>query len=253
MSDLSKLKIKPAYHKGEDDIANGFYIPCLNHACSYERAVGYFSSTIYFLAWDGLKDFVKSGGKIKIVCSPVLNENDLKAIEDGYHQRLQEDLSINIASQIESFLNDSYLNKPTRILATLVSLEVIDIKIAIPISYSDVMIHRLFHDKVGIFRDKFDNTIVFKGSMNESLMGLSNDGNIESIDVFVSWEKERDEIRIKNEIEYFEKIWDNKYPTLNVIDFPDVAKDIFSRVSEPNAWENWIDEVNEGISISQDP
>ena len=48
---LTDLSLKQAYHKPEDDIAHTFYLPCLAVAQTYDRAVGYFSSAIYALAW----------------------------------------------------------------------------------------------------------------------------------------------------------------------------------------------------------
>jgi hypothetical protein len=62
---LSDLELKQAYHKPEDDIASAFYLPCLARATSYDRAVGYFSSSIYALAWRSLRAFVDRGGRMR--------------------------------------------------------------------------------------------------------------------------------------------------------------------------------------------
>ena len=51
MTGFPDLSLKQAYHKPEDDIARAFYLPCLAVARTYDRAVGYFSSAIYALAW----------------------------------------------------------------------------------------------------------------------------------------------------------------------------------------------------------
>ena len=69
MGTLRELPLKQAYHKPEDDIAHAFYLPCLAAAQIYDRAVGYFSSAIYVLAWPSLREFVASGGKIRLICS----------------------------------------------------------------------------------------------------------------------------------------------------------------------------------------
>jgi len=253
MPDLSDLNLKPTYHKGEDDIAYEFYIPCMLRAQSYDRAVGFFSSTIYVLAWQGLKEFVKRGGKIRIICSPILSEEDKQAIDDGYTARGQEDLGKAFKGEIERLLQDATFSKPTRVLASLVALDVINFKIAIPLMKTDVRIKRLFHDKVGIFQDINGNTVVFKGSMNESWTGLSLDGNIESVDVYVSWESGWDKTRISSEIEYFNKLWEDRYPSLYVAEFPKVAKEVFKQVADVNAWEHWVDDILQDISFANFP
>lgn len=70
MTTLKDLQIKQAYHKPEDDIADAFYLPCMAAAHTYDRAVGYFSSAIYALAWPSLREFVDNGGTIRLICSP---------------------------------------------------------------------------------------------------------------------------------------------------------------------------------------
>ena len=78
MDSLSELDLKQAYHKPEDDIASAFYLPCLARAVSYDRAVGYFSSAIYALAWPSLRAFVDRRGRMRMICSPVLAEKDVE-------------------------------------------------------------------------------------------------------------------------------------------------------------------------------
>ena len=51
MGDLSKLELKCSYHKGVQDIAKEFYLPCMELASQYDRAVGFFNSTIYTTLW----------------------------------------------------------------------------------------------------------------------------------------------------------------------------------------------------------
>lgn len=250
MPNLSELPLKSAYHKGDDDIANGFYIPCMLRADIYNRAVGFFSSTVYILAWEGLKEFVKRGGKIKIICSPVLSTVDKQAINEGYSAKQREALSEELKIEIEKLFQNSFLDKPVRVLSSLITLGVVDIKIAVPNKPVDGRVKRIFHDKVGIFIDEHSNAVVFKGSMNESWTALSLDGNIESVDVFVSWDEGRDKERVNNEIEYFERLWKNIYPGVSIIDFTEVAPEIFQKVADINSWEHLVDEILSDISLS---
>ena len=72
MSGLPDLLLKTDYRKGRDDIAGDFYLPCMRLAARYDRAVGFFNSAIYVIAWPSLKEFVERHGKMRLICSPVL-------------------------------------------------------------------------------------------------------------------------------------------------------------------------------------
>ena len=89
MSALTGLALNTSYHKGACDIASEFYMPCMDRAIRYDRAVGFFNSTIYALAWSSLKGFVERGGKMRIICSPILSQDDAKALADGYSAKAE--------------------------------------------------------------------------------------------------------------------------------------------------------------------
>jgi superfamily II DNA or RNA helicase len=251
LAKLSDLELKPSYHKGADNIANDFYLPCMSLASRYDRAVGFFSSTIFIIAWQSLKDFVKGGGKMRIVCSPVLSPEDQRAIDGGYQAKSPHTQGELLVDEIERLMENEYLSKPTKVLATLISMGVIDLKIAF-ISQNSLTRHKkIFHDKVGIFKDALGNAVVFKGSMNETWTGLSSDGNIESVDVYVSWQDDRDRIRAEDEMQYFETLWENNYPTVSVFEFPEIAKEKFNQISDLENWEQITEEILQEIEISK--
>lgn len=243
MENLSKLELRFAYHKGEHNIAREFYLPCMSRAVAYDRAVGFFSSTIYIIAWSSLKDFVQRGGKIRVICSPVLAPEDITALDEGYTARIFERAKESLRHEVEQLLTDAYLQKPARVLASLVALGVIDLHIAFVGDKSSPQHRRLFHDKVGIFTDEEANSVVFKGSMNETWAGLSLDGNLESVDVYVSWEGRRDKARVENEVEYFDRLWNNQYPTVYVSEFPDVAKEMLVSAADTKNWPTLVDDI----------
>ena len=250
MSDLSEVALQPSYHKGEDDIARDFYLPCMERAYTYDRAVGFFNSTIYVLAWPSLKAMVKREGKIRIICAPVLSKEDTNAIDEGYSARQEQSVTEQLRTEIERLLSDPYLGKPTRALATLVALDIIDFKLAFIGQESEPRHRRLFHDKVGIFQDVQGNAVVFKGSMNETWSGLALDGNLESVDVFVSWEGKRDALRASSEVNYFERLWNDQYPSVTVRSFPDVARTALLNVADVQNWEMLLDEVSDMATLS---
>jgi PLD-like domain len=194
---LGDLQLKTGYRKGLDDIAVDFYMPCMSQARAYDRAVGFFNSAIYVISWPTLRDFVSRGARMRLVCSPVLAPNDIEAISAGYSDRLESANGTRLQEQIQTMLETPYLNKPTKVLASLIALGVIEVRIAFMRRIPNH--ERIFHEKLGLFRDELGNTVAFKGSMNETWAGLSADGNLESIDVFVSWEHAREAQRVRQE------------------------------------------------------
>jgi superfamily II DNA or RNA helicase len=253
MSALTGLALNTSYHKGACDIGGEFYMPCMERAIRYDRAVGFFNSTIYALAWSTLKGFVERGGKMRIICSPILSQDDAKALVDGYSAKAETIVSDRLRVEAEHLLASPALREPARVLATLVAVGVIDFKIAFVGKDDSESRRRLFHDKVGIFSDGHDNTVVFKGSMNETWSGLANDGNLESVDVFLSWEGRREKQRVDDEITYFEQLWENNYPTVVVKPFPQAAREVLLQAATPENWKRLVDEITQQIESSGRP
>lgn len=240
MAKLSDLTLQTSYHKGRDDIAKAFYLPCMERAVEYDRAVGYFRSTVFIVAWPALRDFVQRGGKLRVLCSQVLAGEDIDALEKGYSARIDETLAARLLEEVRSILRDEVLREPARILAALVACGTIELQIAV-LSESDTrgVDGRIFHDKLGIFRDSSGSIVIFKGSMNETWTGLAADGNLESIDVAASWLGARDLERARTEESYFFDLWNNRYPTLNVRPFPAVARHELESAAAPD-WDSAI-------------
>jgi superfamily II DNA or RNA helicase len=249
MNGLASLPLRTEYRKGRDDIANDFYMPCMSIADEYDRAVGFFNSAIYALAWPSLKAFVTRQGKMRLICSPVMKADDVAAIESGYSQRQEAHNTDVLREDIRYMLSTPYLHKPTVVLATLIALEVIDVRIAFMSATSQH--RRLFHDKLGIFRDGFTNTISFKGSMNETWSGLSADGNLESVDVFLSWEHAREANRVKENVEYFESLWRNECDGVTVRKIPEIAHAELVAASDPQHWPDLVDQICQEIEAAQ--
>jgi superfamily II DNA or RNA helicase len=243
MSGLASLPLNTEYRKGKDDIAQDFYLPCMRVADRYDRAVGYFNSAIYVIAWPSLKDFVARHGKMRLVCSPVLPPTDIEAIEAGYSARFEQDNAEKLRDDIRYMLATPYLHKPAAVLAALIGLEVVDVRIAFMKKTSGH--NRIFHDKLGLFYDGFGNIVSFKGSMNETWAGLSADGNLESVDVFLSWEHSREASRVKENQIYFDRLWEVKteHEGVTVKPFPEIAKSELLNVADAKKWPELVDEI----------
>ncbi len=85
---LKNLDIKRSYISyGDDNIPKAFLVPALRYAKSYQRSVGFFSSSVFLPIMDGIVSLFRNGGKIQLIASPQLSEEDIQAINLGYEKR----------------------------------------------------------------------------------------------------------------------------------------------------------------------
>ena len=85
--DLSTINFKTEYRSFVDDVPKEFYEPALKNAVLYQRAVGFFSSSSLSAIADGIEGLILNGGRIQLVASPKLSEEDIQAIKEGYEER----------------------------------------------------------------------------------------------------------------------------------------------------------------------
>ncbi|MCI1857474.1 MAG: DEAD/DEAH box helicase family protein [Sporolactobacillus sp.] len=233
-----------SYNKADHDIAEMFYLPCMRNAVFYDRISGYFGSTIYIIVWDALREFIENDGKIRLVCSPYVSDEDAAALANGYSAKNDEILASSLAKEVQALFGDPYLTAPAKLLAYMISKGIIDVKIAIPTGNESPNSRRLFHDKVGIFTDREECKVGFRGSMNETFKGLSSDGNMESIDVFPNWLDSRDAERVDDASDFFEKLWAESVQGIIVYRFPNASKEILRTKAEGVQWRELLDEIH---------
>lgn len=242
MTSLADLSFQTSYHKGRDNIANDFYLPAMRLATEYDRAVGFFRSAAFIIAWPALREFVTRGGRIRILCSQVLSAEDIEALDAGYAARVDATIAARLRDEVATLLEDEAMSEPARILAALVATNVVELKIAVLRRVPGGAANRIFHDKLGIFRDPEGAVLIFKGSMNETWSGLAADGNLESVDVACSWLGGRDEERTADETAYFNDLWANTYPGLDVRPFPDTARNALVAAADAD-WESTVEHL----------
>ena len=233
-----------SYNKAEHDIADMFYLPCMRHSNYYDRISGYFGSTIYIIAWDALREFIENDGKMRLICSPYVSDEDATALANGYSAKNNELLAESLAKEVQALFDDPFLTAPAKLLAYMISKGIMDVKIAVPTGNESPNARRLFHDKVGIFTDAEGNKVGFRGSMNETYKGLSSDGNMESIDVFPNWLDSRDAERVNDASTFFGKLWSESVPGIIVYPFPSASKEILRTKAEGVKWNELLDEIH---------
>jgi superfamily II DNA or RNA helicase len=183
--------------------------------------VGYFTSASLAEAARGLVGLVQNGGRMLLVASPRLTEEDIEKIKKGYDVRetiesaLLRDIQIPL-SEIDS--------ARVRNLTWMIATNKLDIRIARP---WDLTGTGIYHEKIGIFYDLFDeessDKIAFCGSMNETPGGLIS--NYESIDVSISWDKaEREHQRVLGHVGHFNNLWEGKEDGLETFEFPEAVR-----------------------------
>ncbi len=213
---LSNLPLRTTYRSDSESIIDDFYVPCLSVSSEYRRAVGFFTSGSLSVAARGLAAFIHGDGRMYLVASPLLTYEDAEAIRRGYAAR--DDIIIKSLLRQFEFVSSSVEEDRLGCLAWLISENRLDVKLAIPIPPNDAT--GIYHEKVGIFTDQGGNSVVFIGSPNETTGGLVS--NFESIEVFWSWDDPQQ--RVPPKIKAFDRLWKNDTKRLNVIAFPDAAR-----------------------------
>jgi len=218
---FKNIDIRDEYRSLLHNVAREFYIPLLSVAILYRRAVGFFSSTVLSQIADGIASLAKNGGKIQIVASPYLSQEDIEAIKKGYEWRnIVCQAVLREMHEAKNVFEEKRLN----LLANLIADNVLDIKIAFTENGS---IMGMYHEKMGIISDNEDNIVAFSGSMNESQNAFKD--NYEVIDVWCSWKSDEQQEKIDTKVAAFTSIWNNTEPNIRIVDFPELKQEILNR------------------------
>lgn len=215
--------IKTEYRSLIDNVVQKFYIPLLKEAVSYKRAVGFFSSSSLIEISKGIAELASQGGKIQIVASPYLSDDDIEAIRKGYADR-DEIIKAALLGQLSDEHTDYYSMERLNLLANLIANGVLDIRIAYTEDSKGI---GMYHEKMGIIEDADGNKVAFSGSMNESSTAMSL--NYETIDVFRSWYNADEAERVKLKENAFHSIWSDCEPSIRVLEFPEISQALIEK------------------------
>lgn len=198
------------------DVIAEFFVPALAASTKYDRGVGYFSAGWLRLTSQGMIVFAGNGGHARWVTSPILDEDDWIALQQGIAARhdavIRAALQRNIDELAQSLEQDTL-----SALAWMVADEILDFRLALP---RNKLQGGEFHDKFGIFTDADGNRVSFNGSYNESVQGTRN---YESLRVFSSWQDPFSSL-VQSDSERFERLWNNLDPNVQVYTLPDAAR-----------------------------
>lgn len=209
--------IQLSYNSLSDEIVTDFYIPCLEKATVYKRAVGFFSSNILLQISKGLGAFADNGGKMRLLISPQLDKEDYDAIKNGYDARQYVTDKLVASFKAETFFDQK--EDRFEMLAYMISSCLLEIKVVFVEEHYD---SAMFHRKVGIMEDSAGNKIAFSGSGNETFNGYN--WNDEEIEVYCSWKSDESDMRCSTKEMSFDKVWNGISKGLITIPFPDLIK-----------------------------
>lgn len=210
-------KVKPCLDTSEYDLIEELYLPRLKWADRFDRGVGFFTTGWITYNVTGLSDFASRGGKMRLITSPILSNEDTDAIinSEGNNgeafKRLEAALLDNVRV-LEAEMKADVSNA----FSWMIYDGIIDLRFAIP---CEKLEDGDFHDKFGIFY-KGEDRISFSGSINDSKHGYQN---YESIKVFKTWAGTGE--YVESDINRFEKIWNSKDKNLRIFTVPTAVKE----------------------------
>ena len=213
---FKEFAIEKSYiNRGSNNFLDSLLKPALREAAYYRRSVGFFSSSVFSLLLNSLPSFIRNNGKIHLIVSPELSNDDIKAIQLGYEKKsdlLKRRFLEDFDAEIRLF-DDVGLDT----LAELVARGILDVKVA-----SVKNDFGIYHDKLGILTDRVGNNVVFYGSPNSSANAYLN--NYEKIRVVRDWIQGEGEA-VRDEISEFDSMWENRNPYLEVFDFMESVRE----------------------------
>lgn len=175
------VRWKRRYNSPPDNLIDDFYTPAFRCSCRYDRAVGFFSSSLLAAIVPALDVFVQNGGVMRLITSPAnLSDDDLAAMGKGeeFRLRLKQDIEMAITNSIPDSVQVDRLS----LLTWMVANGRLEIRIALR-EHADHF--SIFHEKIGVFTDADGNWMTFTGSPNETMGGAYQ--NSESFPLHRSW------------------------------------------------------------------
>ena len=211
---FEQLDLKRKYRSASEELVKEFYMPVLENSILYQRAVGYFSSSILVDYIKALEKFIHNEGKMQLIISPFVTYEDAKSFIESTEQT--EYIRNSVKDLFDKYkTNGKHAFSSAQLLLTLIKEKYLEVKIALPKDRKGI-----FHEKIGVFTDDLNNQIAINGSNNETDSAIEH--NVESFNVFCSWRSGQEGYVEDHSID-FETYWNNADPTLLTIDLHDAV------------------------------
>ena len=197
---LREIELKEEYRSDRDDILAEFFFPCLGNCVEYSRCVDFLSIQTLTTIAMAFENFSEGKARLRMITGHRFRTSDLNVFTKMFSEKSKKSLK-------------GKTNKDSKIhqLQRIVDRGQIELKIAIP---NSEQVADSFSERIGIFRDEYDQKVAFTGTSKESFSAQTRD--FESVDVFTSW---NDKSRVERKMKDFEDLWKNKTKYVQVYDF----------------------------------
>lgn len=213
---LREIELKEEYRSDRDDIVTEFFFPCLSNCIEYDRCVDLLSIESLATISMAFENFSGGKAKLRMITGHRFRTRDLTLFTKLFSEKFTKSFE-------GKLIRDTKIQK----LQDIVDNGQIELKIAIP---NSEQVANSFSERIGIFRDEYDQTVAFTGTSRESFSTQTRD--FESVDVFTSW---NDKSRVERKMKDFEDLWENKTKYVEVYDFMDAEENSLLKYSS-----NWI-------------
>ena len=182
----------------------GFFKGALKQATEYRRAAGYFSGSVFRVAYDEFAGFFSRGGKFEVVCNGHLSLADATAALAG----LQESWKW---TQVKL---EEVAKRAGRPELNLMSWAIANGALAVKVAQVVPHTNAIYHEKFGLFLEGGNPFLAFEGSANETYAAFKT--NYERVCLYPNEMKNATvyQSRLASE---FEKLWQNKTTGLSIL------------------------------------
>src|SRR6266446_2591129 len=129
MPSLRECEFQISYGPADDRLKQ-FFIPALAASVRYDRAAGYFSSSMLAVAAAGVVRLIANGGTMRLMCGADLSEQDVAAIKQG-HERLADVVARRMKFRL-ALPEDDYVKNRVQALTWLVGTGQLQIQVVLP-------------------------------------------------------------------------------------------------------------------------
>ena len=207
------LGLDDVYRSSSHRIGRDLVAPLLGVSTRYDRAAGFFASTVFRLLRDEFARFFDRGGVMRLACSPRVSPLDAAAFARAVYDR-------RTARARWKDVNSAFADRhDAGLLSWLIAQDLVTVQIVLQAPTDP---STLYHEKIAVFTDSAGQVLALTGSANESATGLS--GNFERVEVFRSWTQGLERSRARRIQDAFFLLWSNNTAGLEVISLAEACR-----------------------------
>lgn len=230
LKDLDKV-LPTNLSTGKSDPYKEIFIPCLKEANRFLMGSGFFDSGWIDLAKEGLVEFVKNGGKMVLLTSVKVGEDEFESFQKGEKAKTDKILENLLVKSAVETVKKSGKEWTLNYLAWMVSQNILDVHLLV----HKTSANNIYHPKVSFWYDSEGNSVCTNGSLNATSNAVNN---LEVMDVFCSWRLGEDR-HIKSSEDIWKNDWEGKPENYFLLDLPEIVKIDYQRMaSDENPYES---------------